>query len=531
MLLEKIMQKRGFNDSFLYPKYGDFEKLPSVDLAAERILQAAKNHEKVLIYGDYDADGVTASTVMKDALTWLKIESEVMLPNRFTDGYGMGQRLVDYAKEYQINLVITVDCGSNNYDIIEALKAGGTEVVVTDHHEILGKLPDTIVVNPHRKDAPAPASLRNLAGVGVAFMVAYELMKKGAIPEGQEKWLLDVVLIGTLCDSMLMAGANRALCYYGMKVLEKTRRVGLKELLKQSGVKTLNAEAIGFQLGPRINAAGRMQSADLAFNLLNTQSKLEAIKLAEELEALNAARKAEQSRAVKEIAEQGTGKDPVIVANGEWHEGVLGIIAGRLVEEYHRPAFALSEVNGALKGSGRSFGDFNLAEAISECQPLLLGGGGHAGACGLSLSPEKLADFKEQVNQYYRSLKLKNQEKYLDTQADLELSDFSALTPDELAKLSQLEPYGEGNAEPVLLLKDVAVREVRQLGEDNQHLSLIITDKTGKTFKTLAFFAPADWLQVAPGEHLHLWIHLLLNEWQGTKSAEGRIIKLERITE
>lgn len=528
MLLEKIIKKRGFGPEFLCPKYGDFEQLPEAREAAKRIVLARDKGEKILIYGDYDADGVTASTVMKEALRLMGVQADVMLPDRFKDGYGMSERLVERAISTGVGLVITVDCGSNNEEIINKLADKGIETVVTDHHEVLNGVPKkaVAVVNPKRRDEPAPESLHDLAGVGVAYMVAYELMRMGEIPEGQEKWLLDVVLIGTLCDAMLMRGANRALCYYGMKVLSKTRRAGLSELMLRAGVRDLNSEAVGFQIGPRINAAGRMKSADLAFRLVNAKTRVEAMGLADELETLNKERKTEQNRAVAEIEERGVSQEPVIMEVGNWHEGVLGIIAGRLVEEYKRPAFVLTEIDGVLKGSGRSFGEFNLAEALSECQDCLVGGGGHAGACGVKVLTLKLSEFRKRINDYYKSLNLKNQERFLEIKEDLILEDFEYLTVAEIEELSKLEPYGEGNAEPVLLLKGVRVIEAIKMGEEGKHLRLVLGDGAGRNLKVVAFFAPEEWLGLGAGEKVDVYINVTLNEWQGIKSPEGRIVNL-----
>lgn len=529
-LLEKIMKKRGFDEGFLTPEYGGFSELIDAKKAAERIARAAERGEKVLIYGDYDADGVTASTVMRDALELAGIRGiEVMLPDRFKDGYGMSERLVERAKEAKVDLVITVDCGSNNYEIIEKLTSAGAEVIVTDHHECMGKSPAellTAFVNPKRPEAENE-NLKKLAGVGVAFMVAWEMMKMGVIPEGQEKWLLDLVLIGTICDSMVMTGVNRTLCFYGMKVLAKTRRPGLLELMRRAGVKQINAEAIGFQMGPRINAAGRMKSAELAFDLLNTKSRAEAAKLAEELEELNSARKAEQVKAAREISGRGIGDEKVLVETGEWHEGVLGIIAGNLVEDYKRPAFALAEVGGVMKGSGRSFGEFNLAEALKACFGVIIGGGGHAGACGVKLLPEKVGEFREKMNEYYDSLKLAGQEKFLETRADIELSEFSELTVAEAEELFKLEPYGEGNMEPVIKLAGAEVSGVRRMGSEGQHVKLSLRDKNGKIVSVVGFFVPEEWKKVECGQRVCVKIHLMINEWQGVKNVEGRILELK----
>ena len=390
-LFERLLEARGLDRSFLAPRYENLTDpfiLPDLDKAADRINQAIAENEKILIYGDYDVDGVTASTVMADALTLAGANPEnidIMLPDRFADGYGMSPRLISRAKKQGVTLVITVDCGSRNHAIIDELNTLNMDTIVTDHHECGDELPEALaVVNPKRPDFVAVNGLRDLAGVGVAFKVAQGLVQKSLIPAGQEKWLLDLVLIGTICDNMLLTGENRILGYYGIKVLEKTRRAGLKELMSRARVKNLTAESIGFQIGPRLNAAGRLKSAHLSLDLLRAASPTDAAALAEQLEDLNKKRKTEQQAAIKEISTRGVSDDPVIIEAGPWHEGILGIIAGRLAEEYQRPAFVLSEVeNGIFKGSGRSFGDFSLAQALDYAKDAIIGGGGHAGAAGV----------------------------------------------------------------------------------------------------------------------------------------------------
>lgn len=646
-IFEQLLQAREYEAGFLSPKYEecvDADLLPDMAQAVGRIRKAVVDGEKIIIYGDYDVDGVTASTVMYDTLRLAGVKAEnleIMLPNRFLDGYGMSRRVVERAKESGAKLVITVDCGSRNHEVIEELKGLGVDVIVTDHHEVGDTLPPAVaVVNPKRKDAwttgfsgdaaarpvvtgepcscrsplvasapektsslsnfSAQESLRELAGVGVAFKVAQALVKAGEIPTGQEKWLLDLVLIGTICDSMVLRGENRRLCYFGMKVLEKTRRPGLKELMREAGVKRLDTEAIGFQIGPRLNAAGRMETAEKALELVRAEKKTLAAKLALELEELNSQRKKQQADALEEIRQRGVGEEPVIVVEGEWHEGVLGIIAGRLVEEYQRPAFVLarpaespavlekldatsghqkpvssrkssadvtaltfakqvSDESGAsnisqtagdsagsdstsedkhgrastssdnpivLKGSGRSFGEFNLAEALTVCGQYIIGGGGHAAACGVKVAKDKLEKFREAVNEYYRSLKLENQERFLGVQEDLMVEEFEELSLELIEEMRKLEPYGEGNQEPVFLLPEVRVVDVAKLGVDGKHLRLTVWDKQGKSLKLMQFFAPEENLGVQPGSVVNVWMTLAENEFRGIRSVEGRILEL-----
>ena len=542
-LFQEIVQKRGFSEDFLYPKYENLPSpwlLPDAKEAVKRIERAIKNKEKIIIYGDYDADGVTASTVMGEALRIAGAEEiETMLPDRFKDGYGMSEKVIERAERINAKLVITVDCGSGNKEIIQKLNEDGVDTIVTDHHECTGDLPEAIaVVNPKRRDMKSKIrdfdecvdeimNLRELAGVGVAFMLVRGMVEKGMIATGQEKWMLDLVLIGTICDSMRMNIVNRILCYYGMRVFKKTRRIGLKELMKSSRTTRINAETIGFQIGPRLNAAGRMASADVALKLLQTDSRIEGARLAEELEKLNSERKGQQTVAMREFRERGVSEDPVLITVGEWHEGILGIVAGRLVEEYRRPAFVFSKTeDGLLKGSGRSFGDFSLAEALKVCEGIIVGGGGHAGAAGVKIMEGKLAEFHEKINDYYRSLNLNNQEQYLAAKADLETSELGEFTLEFLEELSVLEPFGVGNEVPVFGLSHVLVLDKRLLGAEAQHLRLLVRGDDGKMMKLMAFYASEDWRRIENGERLDILVQVEENEWNGLRSVEGRILDL-----
>lgn len=530
-IFRELLARRGLGEKFLHPRYEDGidpALLPDAQKAILRLETACQNSEKVLIYGDYDVDGVTASTVMHDTLKLIGLKDiEIMLPNRFTDGYGMSKKLIDEAKSRGISLVVTVDCGSRNHEIIDALSKSGIDTIVTDHHECGETLPCAIaVVNPKRKDLEVPPEMRDLAGVGVAFKLAEALVQAGMIPSGQEKWLLDLVLIGTVCDSMPMTQENRRLCYYGLKVLEKTRRAGLKELLALIKARRLSGDTIGFQIGPRLNAAGRLESAEIALNLLMAPNRPKAAKLALELDKLNKDRRNRQDSALREITEQGISDDPVIIVQGEWHEGVLGIIAGHLTENYHRPAFALAPSGENLKGSGRSFGDFNLAEALDNCRDILLGGGGHAEACGVTIQATNFDNFRTKINDFYRGLKLKDQEKFLDVHAELEINNFDNLSLELIEEIASLEPFGPGNPEPIFLLKNVRIIESSRIGENQDHLRLSVWDQNGVSLKLMWFYAPEKYLKITPGATANIWITIEENEFRGTRSVEGRILKI-----
>jgi len=529
-ILEELLAKRGLDKSFLKPRYEDlFDPflMLGMDKAVERIEKAVSRGEKIVIYGDYDADGVTSSTVCREALLDFGAkEVEIMLPNRFRDGYGLNPPAVEKIIESGAGLVVTVDCGSGSEEAISQLKAAKIDTVVTDHHEI-PKIPTSAVavVNPKRRGEKYGS---NMAGVGVAFTLARALSqrKNGGKCSGQEKWLLDLVLIGTICDSMTLRDENRIMSYYGMVVFGKTRRLGLKELAKVAKVnlERISTHALGFQIGPRINAAGRMKSAEVALNLMLTDSRAEALKYANELEELNAERRSAQEGALDEIK---VGKRPVIVVEGKWHEGVLGIIAGRLAEVYKKPAFVLTELkNGVLKGSGRSFGEFSLAEALQNMpEGLLLSGGGHAGACGVSIEAKRFGEFGEAVNRYYESLKLEDQERFLKQQSDMVLDDFSELTEELFDEIHQMEPFGPGNEEPIFEYRgEIASRRVLK----EKHLSLEFYDGKQR-FRMMDFYSSGEHMALEAGKNVRVQFTLNKNEWGGRVKIEGAIISLEEI--
>lgn len=295
--------------------------------------------------------------------------------------------------------------------------------------------------------------------------------------------------------------------------------------MRTAGVKSINSESIGFQIGPRLNAAGRLDTAEIALNLLRTTSVTEAATLANKLEELNKTRRTEQRAATEEIIKRGDKDDPVIIETGNWHEGILGIVAGRLVETKHKPAFVLAETEtGVFKGSGRSFGDFNLAEALEFAKDTIVNGGGHAAAAGVRVKEENLWAFREKINEYYRSLRLVDQEKYLKQTADLVTSDIGDFSLDFLADLKELEPFGPGNEEPIFEINNPEILTVRPMGDKNQHLRIDVKGRDGKIIKLVAFFAPERWFALSSEDECNFLIKPIENEWRSVRSVEGRLL-------
>lgn len=542
-IVEKILLERGISASdradFLNPNYDKISHdpflLPEMDKAIKRLEKAHKNNEKIVIYGDYDVDGISATSILSDAFTSFGFDFETYTPDRISEGYGLNMKAIRALAASEASLAVTVDCGSLSHEEIEVAGKLGLDVIVTDHHALAETMPPAIAtINPHRPDSKYPFA--DLCGAGVAFKLVQALQTKlDGLPVGQEKWLLDLVALGTICDIVPLIGENRMLAYWGLEVLKKTRRPGLKALTAVAKInpKTINSRTVGFVFGPRLNAAGRIAHARTALKLLMTKDNAEALELAQKLEDLNAARKAEQNKIFQAACEEIDANikkqknSPVLViGQKDWNEGVIGIVASKLVERYSRPAFVMSVSEKQVKGSGRSFGDFHLAKAIDATRDLIEKGGGHAAAAGVTLLPENLQNWQTALNDFYKSLNLKNQEEYLLVKSDIILKDFAEINLALLEDLSKLEPFGMGNERPIFAFEDLTVKYSDRIGKQAEHLRLTVIDKNGRTFKLLAFSPPEAWF-VSAGEKVKIWTDLEINEWQGRRNVEGRILRLE----
>jgi single-stranded-DNA-specific exonuclease RecJ len=535
-LFENLLVSRGlFNDDLdllLCPKYEDLHDpmlLPDMEQAVNRLIEAHQAQESITIYGDYDADGITATALLLDALKSFGFTNlNYVLPDRSIDGYGLSLNTPTKLKKLKTTLLITVDCGSRDIEVIDKINLLGIDTIITDHHEVGDSLPNALaVVNPKRKDSQYPYG--GLSGVGVAFKLVQTLQSKlPGLAQGQEKWLLDLVAIGTICDVMDMTGENRILVQYGLKVLAKTRRLGLKNLLNLAKVNVLelSTRSVGFQLGPRLNAAGRISDASLALDLLLSESNSESFAYATSLNDLNSRRKKLQDDSLSAIIH--STNDPVLVVfNENLHEGIIGIIAGRLLEEHHKPTFVftLSE-DDTLKGSARSFGDFSIADALKHAKDLVVKGGGHKEAGGLTISRDHLEQFSHMVNEYYLSLKLEHQEEYFSPKVDLTVSNLGDLNGDFYDDVRLLEPFGNGNSTPVFELDDIVVRRCDHLGTTGKHLKLTVEDRNKNNMKLLAFNAPEDWF-LAPDDRVSICITIEQNEWNGVRNIEGKILEIK----
>ncbi len=525
-------------DEFLNPDYGDDLHDPflfrEMEKAIERIKLAKDNQDKVLVYGDYDADGVCSSVVLYEALKKIGIEAEVYLPHREKEGYGLNLTACDYIIKQGVKLVLTVDCGISNKDEVLKLSEASIDVIIFDHHHPPAELPEAYATID-AKTSGETYPFRELAGVGVAFKFVQALMKKGMLNDGQEKWFLDLVALATVADCSPLLGENRTLVKWGMVVLNKTKRLGLAELIKSASreLGKIDTYVIGYQLAPRINAAGRMNHANSAFKLLICEDEAEAAKLAIDLNRENSER---QKLTDRIFGEAGAQIEPfeearrlIFVINKEpsyWPPGVVGLVAGKLCEFYNRPALAVGRsADGKLVGSGRSIDGFNIIEAVSECAEFLTHFGGHSGACGFTIKSEAdIEPFKNKMTEIAeRELSKMELEPVLEIDAEVELKDIDWKL---FEQLENFEPFGEGNLKPRFLASGLEVAGYVGVGDGAKHLRLMVNQGEVKDRKTIGFCF-GEWCnKLNFGDKVDLVFEVDVNEWNGTRELQLKIVDL-----
>lgn len=539
-LFEQILTARGLTtwaarQAFLQPDYmavkHDPFLLPDMKKAVARLKQAREQGEKIVIYGDYDIDGLSATALLLDAFDKFGFEDvDAFIPNRFVEGYGMTMGAVDKVRDMGADLIVTVDTGSLCHAEIAYATSLGIDTVVTDHHNVAETPPPSVAaVNPKFPGHTYP--FRDLCGAGVAFKLVQALQTElEGLPDGYEKWLLDLVALGTVCDIVTLADENRANVYWGLQVLKKQQRPGLKALMAVAGIEPgqVNARHLGFGLGPRMNAAGRLETAQHALDMLVARDGLAALEASEKLEELNIKRRGIQDTIFEEAcvqAEELADDHVLVVSSDGWNHGVIGIVASKLVEKYKKPVFIIGERGEEATGSARSFGDFSAADAVRAADDIIIKGGGHGAAAGVTLETEKIGDFRQRVNEFYDSLQLTNQERYLLPRADVEIDDFSEIDEELIENLAKMEPFGNGNPEPVLKITRASVLSMRRMGADGQHVKLALRDKNGKVLQMLAFNAPEEFFR-EPGDEVAAWFQPTINEWQGVRTVEGRLLHI-----
>lgn len=541
----EILFRRGIKteaevESFMYPNYEkdtvDPFLLSGIKEVVERIAVAREKKEKVLIFGDYDADGITASLVLRQALRWLGIEAQSYIPNKELEGYGMNLMAVEKFSKEGINLIISVDCGISSIVEVARAKELGMDVIITDHHYVPEKIPlADAVVNPKLKNNAG--DFGDLAGVGVAFKLAQALCEK-LLPEKKEqlKWLLDLVAIGTVADCVSLTGENRMLVKYGLVVLSKTRRSGLLELFKVGRIRIdednfPDAQKISFQIAPRINAAGRMDHAKIAFDLLLEDDRVKAREMALEVEAHNQNRQKITKQIVEEViaeAEEKFKNKKFIFARSEHFPlGIVGLAAGRVADKFNKPTAVFKKEKQTSSGSFRSISQLDIIEVIQECSEFLEKFGGHSQAAGVTVKNENFEKFCEKLDSVIeKKLDGADISPELEIDAELTIEDIGFKLSDEIKKM---EPFGQGNREPVFSGRNFIVQDLKWVGNGEKHLKLFLRPDDGspRIFEAIGFSVPEEFRRLKQGDKVDIAFNLGQDEWNGSKKLQLKIIDLK----
>ena len=454
--------------------------LKDMDRAVERVEKAIRNQEKIVVFGDYDVDGVSSTAVMLDFLEAVGADCAYLLPDRHKDGYGLKPPGVERALELGASLIITVDNGISAFAALELARDRGIDVVVTDHHQQLEELPVACaIINPNRHDCPYP--FKDLAGVGVTFKFVQALSAVFMETDERRRYLnslLDLVVLGTVADVMPVLGENRVFIQRGLQILNQTERPGLRQLKGVAGYaeKPVKTMGVGFHIGPRINVAGRLEKPDIALELIRAKSDAEAALLADELNKLNARRQALQREGMDEaeslVSRDDLQRDRIIVVLGEWKLGIVGLLAGKLCEKHVRPAVVCSEdaEGGIYVGSARSIPAYDISRGISACAEHLVAYGGHPAAAGFSLKADSFEAFRMALIEHANShLDEKDMQAELDVDIVMEGRDLDIATIEAMA---ELEPFGNGNEVPLFAMRGCKILSRRQIGRGGTHLKV-----------------------------------------------------------
>ncbi len=529
-----IMDPDEVND-FIHPDYKQLHDpflFRDMQKAVDRIRIAQEKNDQVWVYGDYDADGVCSTVVMTEGLRAVGItEPQVYIPHREQEGYGLNTQAIDYIAQQGGQLIITVDCGTSNHKEVAHARSKGIDVIIVDHHEEPETIPQDLValLNPHITGETYP--FKKHAAVGVVFKVVQALWKAYALSEGTEKWLLDLVAIATVSDMMPLIGENRVYVKYGLIVLNKTQRVGLQQLIGAMGEQSgeLGVYDIGFKIGPRLNAAGRLDHANTAYDLLHTQDATHAVDIAQSLNDTNTQRQSETLRIVEEAKQQvSTQKDTntVLVARGtDWPVGVVGLASGRITDAFWRPSLVVTQSDHGLVGSGRSIPGFNITEALHAVSEHLEKFGGHEGACGFTVkSEEDFEPFVQKLNEYAKN-KLSEKDLIKKLNIDLALT-LAQITLPFIKSITELAPFGMGNPTPVFATQGVVIENIFLMGSEKQHMKLTIS-KEGETRTAVAFgFGHEYGAKLSLGDTIDLAYTVDINEWNNKKEPQLKVVDI-----
>lgn len=483
-LIATILANRNIEEDkikvFLNPTRKDFHNpylMPDMEIAVNRIINAIENNEKIVIFGDYDVDGITSITVLKSFLQERGMNVKEYIPDRINEGYGLNKNAINTLNEDGYKLMITVDCGISGIEEIKYANSLGMETIVTDHHEVGEELPNAVaVVDCKRKDNKYP--FRDLAGVGVVFKLIQALSIKLGLDEKEYLKYLDIVCVGTISDIVPLVDENRVIAKLGLMLVNQTKNIGLKSILNSSGYRNVDSNAISFGVAPRLNACGRMGHAEKALQLFLSKNYNEVQKLTDELNEYNRKRQETEKKiyenAIEQIESNNLEKNKTIIVGGEnWHHGVIGIVSSKITEMYFKPSILLCFEDDLGKGSGRSIPGFDLHEALSKCTDTIEKFGGHAMAIGITIKRENLEKFKQQFEQIAEQSNIDKIIPIINVDSKINLYE---INKEMVQSLKLLEPFGEGNKMPVFMFKNLKIDSIRALSE-GKHLRLTLKDK------------------------------------------------------
>lgn len=472
-------QLQGSIDVYLNPTRNDFYDpflMPDMEIAVNRIIKAIEKKEKVIIYGDYDVDGITSITVLKKFLKERGLDVDSYIPNRLDEGYGLNKNAIDKIVAEKYTLMITVDCGISGIEEIDYANSLGLETVITDHHEPSQTLPNAVaVVDAKRKDNKYPYN--QLAGVGVVFKVIQAISIKYNLEEKEYLKFLDFVCVGTISDIVPLVDENRVISKLGLKLVQVTKNVGLRALLESIGSKVIDSSTISFGVAPRINACGRLGYEQEALELFFTENIVQAQEIAKDLSRYNSERQQKEVKIYKEsieMIENGEkNKNCIILGHEDWHHGVIGIVSSKITEMYYKPSILIGFEDDEGKGSGRSIQGFDLHEALSNCSQYIERFGGHSMAIGITVKRKDFDNFKEKVEEYCKNAKVNEFVPVIKIDEEITAEDINIET---VKGLKSLEPYGEANKMPLFIYKNLKIDSIRALSE-GKHIKLTLRDK------------------------------------------------------
>ena len=480
-LLASILVNRGIIDGekinvFLNPTRKDFYNpflMPDMEIAVKRIVKAIENKEKIMIYGDYDADGITSITVLKKYLNEIGLKTGEYIPNRLNEGYGLNKDAISKIYNDGYKLMITVDCGISGLEEVDYANSLGMEIIITDHHEPAEKLPEAIaVIDAKRKDNKYP--FNQLAGVGVVFKLIQAISTELKLEEKEYLKYLDLVCIGTISDIVPLVDENRVIAKLGLKLIEKTKNIGLKTLLNIADLKKIDSNAISFGVAPRINACGRMGFQEEALQLFLTEDSGEATKIAKRLVQFNQERQAKEKQIFEEVIEKiekdNKDKKCIVLAEENWHHGIIGIVASKITEIYYKPSILICLEGDKGKGSGRSVPGFDLYTALTKCSDYIEKFGGHSMAIGITIKKENFEKLKEAIEKYAQESNISDIMPIINIDKEINLKNINI---EEVKSLELLEPFGEANKMPLFLLRNLKIDSIRALS-GGKHLKLTL---------------------------------------------------------